>query len=207
MPSATARSAWRFDAFERQHQLDGGASPHHIMAHIQLFDPADIPRFAALGVVASFQPLWAYRDDYIINLTEPRLGPERSKHQYPIASVVKSGAIVAGGSDWSVSSMNPLEGIQVAVTRRGLDDSTGVPWLPEEMVDLATAIRMYTLGGAIAEEQDSLTGTLQKGKAADLIVLSDDLFSVPPHRISKARVLLTLLNGREVYRDPAAIPR
>ncbi|MFN8573641.1 MAG: amidohydrolase family protein [Gemmatimonadaceae bacterium] len=196
-----------FDAFEAQHRLDGGAGPHHVLAHIQLFDPADVPRFASLGVVASFQPLWAYRDSYIKDLTEPRLGMERSSHQYPIASVVKSGAIVAGGSDWSVSSMNPLEAIQVAITRRGLDDSTGTPWLPAERIDLATALHMYTLGGARAEEQDTLTGTITVGKAADLIVVSDDLFSIPAHRIGKARVLLTLLNGREVFRDSTAIPR
>ncbi len=195
-----------FDAFEQQRRLDGGAGPHHVLAHIQLFDPADVPRFAALGVVASFQPLWAYRDSYIKDLTEPRLGMERSSHQYPIASVVKSGALVAAGSDWSVSSMNPLEAIQVAVTRRALDDSTGTPWLRSELVDLATAIHMYTRGGALAEEQDALTGTIAVGKAADLIVLTDDLFSVPTHHISKARVLLTLLNGREVYRDSTALP-
>ncbi|MEP7348122.1 MAG: amidohydrolase family protein, partial [Gemmatimonadaceae bacterium] len=194
------------DAFEKQHALDGGAGPRHIIAHLQLFDPADIPRFASLGVVADFQPLWAYRDSYIKELTEPRLGPKRSALQYPIASMVRSGAIVAAGSDWSVSSMNPLEGIQVAVTRLALDDSTGAPWLPDERVDLATILRAYTLGGAIASEQDSLTGSVAVGKAADLIVLSEDLFAMPTHRIARARVLLTLLGGREVFRDSTAIP-
>jgi len=100
-----------------------------------------------------------------------------------------------------VSSMNPLEAIQVAVTRRALDDSTGAAWLPDERVDLATMLRAYTLGGAIASDHDSLTGSLTVDKAADVIVVSEDLFSVPAHRLGKARVLLTLLNGREVYRD------
>lgn len=194
------------DAFEKQHALDGGAGPRHIIAHLQLFDPADIPRFASLGVVADFQPLWAYRDSYIRDLTEPRLGMARSAHQYPIASMVRSGAVVAAGSDWSVSSMNPLEAIQVAVTRLALDDSTGAPWLPDERVDVATILRAYTLGGAVASEQDSVTGSITVGKAADLIVLSDDLFSIPAHHIAKARVLLTLLAGREVYRDSTALP-
>jgi predicted amidohydrolase YtcJ len=120
---------------------------------------------------------------------------------YPIARVARSGALMAAGSDWSVSSMNPLEAMQVAVTRLGLSDSTGKPWLPDERVDLATMIRAYTLGGAIASEHDSLTGTLAVGKAADVIVLSDDLFALAPQHIAKARVLLTLLNGRAVYRD------
>jgi predicted amidohydrolase YtcJ len=189
------------DGFEQQRARDGGAGPRHIVSHIQLFDPADIPRFAALGVVPSFQPLWAYADTYIKDLTEPRLGPERSRHLYPIARVVKTGALVAAGSDWSVSSMNPLEAIQVAVTRRGLDDSTGQAWLPDERVDVATMLRAYTLGGAIAGDRDSTTGSLTVGKNADVIVLSDNLLTVPVHRIGKTRVLLTLQRGREVYRD------
>jgi predicted amidohydrolase YtcJ len=191
------------DGFGRQHARDGGTGPKHIVAHIQLFDPADIPRFAALGVVPSFQPLWAYADKYITDLTEPKLGPQRSRYLYPIASVMKTGASLAAGSDWSVSSMNPLEAIQVAMTRRGLADSTGASWIPDERVDLATMLRAYTLGGARASEHDSLTGTLTAGKAADVIVLSEDLFSVPPHRVHKARVLLTLLGGRTTYRDSA----
>jgi predicted amidohydrolase YtcJ len=189
------------DGFEQQRARDGGAGPRHIVAHIQLFDEAEIPRFASLGVVASFQPLWAYADTYITDLTEPRLGPERSRNLYPIARVSASGAIMAAGSDWSVTSMNPLEAIQVAVTRRALDDSTGDAWLPNERVDLATMLRAYTLGGAIASDHDSLTGSITVGKAADLIVVSEDLFATPVHRIGKAGVLLTLLNGREVYRD------
>ena len=180
-----------------------GVHQRHIIAHIQLFDPADVPRFAQLGVVADFQPLWAYRDAYIRDLTEPRLGPERSRWMYPIASVVKTGAIVAAGSDWPVSSMNPLEAIQIGVTRRALTDSTGEVWLPEQRVDLATMLRMYTLGGAEASVSDTLTGSLVPGKAADVIVLSDDLFRIPSHRISQTRVLLTVMNGRVVYRDSA----
>jgi hypothetical protein len=195
------------DAFEKQHALDGGAGPRHIIAHIQLFDPADIPRFAALGVVADFQPLWSFRDAYMKDLTEPRLGPKRSGYQYPMASMVRTGAIVAAGSDWSVSSMNPLEGIQVAVTHRALDDSTGALWEPDERVDLPTILRAYTLGGAIASEQDSLTGSIAVGKAADLIVISEDLFILPVHHIARAHVLLTLLGGREVFRDSTAIAR
>lgn len=195
------------DGFERQRARDAGAGPKHIIAHIQLFDPADVPRIAALGVVASFQPLWAYADKYITDLTEPRLGPERSRHLYPIARVASSGALMAAGSDWSVSSMNPLEAMQVAVTRLALNDSTGRAWLPDERVDLATIVRAYTLGGAIASDHDSQTGTLTVGKAADLIVVSDDLFALPPHRIAEARVLLTLLDGRAVYRDSALGPR
>ncbi len=128
------------NAFEKQHAIDGGAGPRHVIVHLQLFAPSDIPRFAALGVVASFQPLWAYYDSYMRDLTEPRLGPVRSTYQYPIASMVKSGAMVAGGSDWSVSSMNPLDAMQVAITHRALDDSTGEAWLPRS----ASTSRLYS---------------------------------------------------------------
>jgi predicted amidohydrolase YtcJ len=189
------------DAFEKQRAIDNGAGPRHIIAHVQLFDTTDIPRFARNGVVASFQPLWAQRDSYMRDLTEPRLGPARSRWLYPIATMVRTGAIVAAGSDWSVSSLNPLEAIQVAMTRQTPGDTSDPVFLPEERIDLATAIRAYTLNGARASDDDQNIGTISRGKSADVIVLSDDLFTLPSNRISTARVLMTLLKGREVYRD------
>lgn len=190
-----------FDAFERARERNGDAGPRHLMAHIQLFDPADIPRFAALGVVASFQPLWAYRDSYIRDLTEPRLGPARSRWLYPIASVVATGAILAAGSDWSVSSMSPLSAMEVAVTRREPGDTAGPGWIPEERVDLPTIIHAYTMGGAYASDSEARTGSIEVGKLADLAVLDRNLFTIPVAEIHAARVVLTLLEGREVFRD------
>ena len=189
-----------FDAFQAQRERDGGAGPRHIMAHIQLFDPADVGRFAELGVVASFQPLWAFADTYITDLTEPRIGPERSRWLYPIRSVVESGAIVAGGSDWSVSTMNPFPAMEVAVTRRDPDADAGPAWIPQEQVDLATMVRAYTLGGAMAADLEDETGTLTVGKSADLVVVDRDIFAVPPQEISETRVDLTVFRGRVVYR-------
>ncbi len=193
------------DAFEKQHAIDGGAGPRHIIAHLQLFDPADIPRLAALGVAGSFQPLWAFRDTYMRDLTEPRLGPRRSRWQYPIASVVRTGAIVAAGSDWPVTSMDPLQAIQVAVTRQRPTDSTDAPFFPEERVDVATAVGMYTSAAAMAVDQDSLTGTITVGKAADLIVLSENVFTESVYRIARTHVVLTLMGGREVFRDSVQV--
>jgi hypothetical protein len=189
-----------FDAFEQQHERDGGAGPRHIMAHIQLFDPADIPRFAELGVVASFQPLWAYEDTYITDLTVPRLGPERSRWLYPIQSVMKTGAMVAAGSDWSVTSMNPLRAMEVAVTRQDPDVENGVSWLPEERVSLEQILEAYTMGGALASDHANLTGSIAVGKAADLVVLDRDIFEMPPDALSDAEVVSTFLNGREIFR-------
>ena len=196
-----------FDAFQRARERNGDAGPRHLMAHIQLFHPTDIPRFATLGVVASFQPLWSYYDSYIEDLTEPRLGPERSRWLYPFASVVETGAIVAAGSDWSVSSMNPLRGMEVAVTRRAPGDTAGTAWIPEERVDLPTIVRAYTMGGAYASDSEALTGSIEVGKLADLVVLDRNLFMIPAHEIHTARVVLTVLEGREVYRDSTHTPR
>ena len=170
------------------------------MAHIQLIDPADIPRFAELGVVASFQPLWFFADSYITDLTEPRLGPARSRWLYPARSLLETGAVMAAGSDWSVSSMDPLQAIEVAVTRRDPTLDTGAPWIPDEVLDLETMLSAYTLQGAIAGDMDDVTGTITVGKLADMVVLDADLLSLPPERISDAKVVMTLLEGRVVYR-------
>jgi predicted amidohydrolase YtcJ len=167
-----------------------------------LISPDDVPRFTSLGVIANFQPLWAYADSYITDLTEPILGPERSRRLYPIGSVVRTGAVVVGGSDWSVTSLNPLEAIQIGVTRYGLDDAKRVSWLPDERADLTTMIAAYTINGAYLAHREKQTGSIEVGKAADLIVLSDNLFAIPVYSIHKARVLLTLLDGKEVFREP-----
>ena len=186
-------------AFARRHNGPRDARP--IIAHLELIDPADIPRFAELGVIASFQPLWAWADNYITDLTLPILGPERSRWLYPIGSVARTGAHLASGSDWSVSSMNPLEAIQVAITRRAPIAPSGPAWIPEETVDLGTMLRSYTEGGAYAAGEENSNGTLEPGKVADLIVVDRDLYHIPVIDIHNARVLLTLLDGRVVWRD------
>lgn len=115
--------------------------------------------------------------------------------------MARTGAHLAAGSDWSVSSMNPFEAIQVAITRRAPDSAPGSAWIPEETVDLATMLRAYTSGGAYAAGQEASNGTLETGKAADLIVLDRNLYRIPVPEIHQARVLLTLLDGKEVWRD------
>ncbi len=191
------------DAFEAAGRANGFRDLRHHIAHLELIDPADIPRFARLGAAANFQALWAYADTYITDLTLPILGPRRSRWLYPIGSVARTGARIVGGSDWSVSSMNPLLAIQVALTRRGPDDPPGEAWIPEERVDLATMLRAYTVNGAWLSHDERTRGSLEAGKAADLIVLDRDLFRIPAAEIGRAKVLLTLLDGREVFRDPA----
>ena len=176
-----------------------------ILAHIELFDPADLPRFRREGVIASAQPLWAQADDYITDLTEPALGPARSRWLYPLGTLLASGTIVAGGSDWSVSSLNPLEGIQVALTRRAPEAPAGPAWLPQEQARLPEMLAAYTIGSAYAARLERETGSLEVGKLADVIVLDRNLFEIAPTEIHQAKVLLTLLGGRTVYRDSTAL--
>lgn len=190
------------DALEfAQHQNGVRDSRHHI-AHLELIHPHDMPRFRRLGVIANFQPFWAFADPSIVELTIPILGPERSRWLYPIHSVAQTGAVIACGSDWSVTTMNPLDAIQVAVTRGGLDKDAEAVLLPEEAVDLSTMIAAYTINGAYVLFQEKETGSIEVGKAADLIVLNRNLFDLPPRELHEARVVLTLLEGEIVYRDP-----
>jgi hypothetical protein len=175
------------------------------IAHAQLIRPEDVPRFRRLGVIANFQPLWAYADSYMKDLTWPALRKELWPHMYPIRSLVRSGAVVAFGSDWSVSSANPLEGIQVALTRQSPDEQPIEAMQPEEAIGLPEALAAYTIGSAHAMGLENETGSVEVGKRADLVVLERDLFEVPVRRIGKVKVLLTLLDGVPVHEDPALL--
>ncbi len=189
------------DAFEAAAAVNGRRDARHHVAHLEMIDPADVPRFAGLGVVADFQALWAQPDLYITDLTQPILGPERSARLYPIGEVAASGATIAGGSDWSVSSMDPLEAVQEGVTRRRPEDGEGPAWLPEQAVTLQRMLEAYTIGGAFVARREKEAGSIEAGKKADLVVLDRDLYAVPATRIREARVLWTLLDGAEVYRS------
>lgn len=189
------------DAIGRARAANGPRDARHALAHLELIDSADIPRFRALGVVANFEPLWANGDEYLTKLAEPFLGAARSRWLYPIASVMRSGAVVSGGSDWSVSSLNPLDAIEVGVTHRDPGDTVHPPWHPAERVDLPTMIALYTINAAWANHLDRETGSIEVGKLADLIVLDRNLFELTPDRIHTARVVRTLLEGRTVFQD------
>ena len=189
------------DAVEAARSANGARDARHHISHIQLFHPDDIPRFHQLDVIANFQPLWAYADAYITDLTIPFLGEERSKWMYPIGSLLKSGATVAFGSDWSVSTANPMEEIEVAVTRMGPDGEGGAPFLPDERIDLKDALIAFTLNAARVNFLEEETGSIEAGKLADLIVLDRNLFSIDSSEISETKVLLTLLGGEPVHGD------
>jgi predicted amidohydrolase YtcJ len=187
------------DALARARAANGARDARHSIAHLELIDPADIPRFRELGVVANFEPLWSNGDEYLTKLTEPALGPARSRWLYPIASVARTGAVVSGGSDWSVSSLNPLDAIETGITHRDPGDTTTAVWNPPERVDLPAMLALYTINAAWAHHQERETGSIEVGKLADLVVLDRNLFEVPVSRIHEARVVRTLLEGRTVF--------
>ncbi len=190
------------DAHAAAQKANGRRDARHHIAHLELIEPEDISRFRDLGVIANFQPLWAFADPYVRDLTLGPLGPQRSRWIYPIASVLKTGAMMAAGSDWPVTSLNPIPAIQVAVTRRGPTEPEGPAWIPDEKIDLAEVLAAYTINGAYLNHEEKETGSIETGKAADLIVLDRDLFKVLPEKIHEAKVVLTLLEGKEVFRAP-----
>jgi predicted amidohydrolase YtcJ len=189
------------EAAEKHHGMRDARS---VIAHLELIDPADVPRFQQLRVIPCFQPIWAYADTYIKDLTLPILGPQRSRWIYPMRSVLDHGATLALGSDWNVSSVNPLDGIEVAVTRQDPDAPPDAdnPFIPEERIDLPTTLAGYTIGSAYSNFWEKETGSLEAGKSADLIVLSQNLFDIPPSQINQTKVLLTLLEGRAIFKSP-----
>lgn len=192
------------DALELARSTNGQNDNRHHVAHLELIQPADIPRFRKLNVVANFQPFWAYRDAYITQCTEPLLGPERTGRLYQINSIIKTGAVVAAGSDWSVTTMNPLDAIQVAVTRRSLTDASGPSFNPEECVSLPQIIAAYTIDGAFVNHQEKETGSIEVGKDADFLILDKNLFEIDPSTIHSVHVLRTYFKGQPVYKSDSA---
>lgn len=180
---------------------------HHI-AHLELVNEADIPRFRELSVSPNVQAFWAQRDKYIVELTEPLVGKKRSAELYPIRSLASCGAVLTAGSDWPVSSLNPFAAMEVAVTRKKEGDVVGEPWLPDYRTDLKTMLAAYTIGGAYVNHEDDATGSLEVGKAADLIVIDRNVFEIRPEQIHATKVLMTVLDGQVVFdaqRDKSVI--
>jgi predicted amidohydrolase YtcJ len=157
----------------------------------------DKQRFVGLGVIANFEPLWAAYDEFMDELTLPRIGPARTALQYPIGSIAASGAPISFGSDWPVSSHDPLEGLAVAVTR----SRTGQPepgWTPEERLPILQSIMAYTQGSAYQAFDDD-AGAIAVGQRADLVILDHDITALPGNEIPDVSVSETWLDGRQVY--------
>ncbi len=196
---------YALDAIEEALIQNGQLGNRHHISHIQMWDPADIPRFAELGVVANFQPLWAYADEYVTELTIPFIGEERARWMYPIKTVQDTGATIAFGSDWSVSTANPFPQMETAITRKSAIDDSYPVFIPEERIDLETAIVAFTINAAFVNKHEDETGSIETGKLADLIVIDKNLFEMEPEDISETKVLLTLFGGEPVYGEMSAL--
>ncbi|MGI5350530.1 amidohydrolase [Streptomyces sp. CA-250714] len=187
------------DAVEAARLANGwsGNRPH--LAHLQVVHPDDVPRFRRLGATANIQALWAAHEPQMDELTIPFLAPERAAQQYPFGDLLRSGATLAAGSDWPVSSPDPLAALHVAVNRRLPDAAATTPvFLPEQRIDLGSALAAYTAGSAYVQHLDD-TGSLRVGGLADLAVLDRDIFDRPAEEIAEARVLETYVGGERVY--------
>lgn len=193
------------DAIEVAQKTNGKRDLRHHISHAQIIHPADVGRFGELDVVANFQPLWAYADDYVVELNIPFIGEVRGSWMYPIKSVIDAGGKVAFGSDWSVSTANPFPQIETAITRVDAYNHDTPVMNPKQRISLVQAIEAFTLNSAFVNHQDDRTGSVEVGKLADLIVLDQNLFDIDASAISETRVLLTLFGGKPVYGDPASL--
>ncbi|HET6443859.1 MAG TPA: amidohydrolase [candidate division Zixibacteria bacterium] len=190
------------DALQYTREKNGGRDSRHLITHLQLVAPEDLPRFKQLGVIGVPQPFWFKVDDYYRKLALPYLGKERADAQYPMKSFIDSGVIMASSSDFPVTiPFAPLIGIQRGITRSETGrESEEVLW-SEERVSLEEMIASFTYNGAYANFLEDETGSLEVGKQADGVVLDRNIFDLPPSEISETKVLLTLVEGNVVFKD------
>ena len=189
------------DAVEFVQRRNGIRDRRPVIAHAQLVDDTDIGRFADLGVIPNMQPLWAQMDSLMTVLTIPRLGSQRADRQYRMASLVATGARLAHGSDWPVSSGSPLEGIAVGTSRRTVEGYPPDGWTPQEILPIATALSGYTAGVAYQAFAENTWGSIIPGASADLVWLDRDPRTTPALDLPSITVRGTYLQGRPAYPD------
>lgn len=188
------------DAIEAATLNNPGWDRRPVITHVQLVDSVDVERFADLGVIANIESFWIQRDPVMVRLTEPRLGEARSRRQYALADLREAGVMLSHGSDWPISSNNPVQAIGRAVTRK---TDRGLPqggWIPEERITVEDAIDMATRGSTVQGFTEGFRGTLDVGRHADMVLLERDITSIPPEDIARTPVLGTWLDGSNVFR-------
>jgi predicted amidohydrolase YtcJ len=192
------------DALENAIEANGFRDARPTLSHLQLVNPADIPRFRELGVIPNITPIWG-RLDFWELMAIDTLGPERGEQLFLNQDYLRHGATLVWGTDWSVTTLSPLEGIETAVTRRhlgGINPNTKEPdqtWMPDQTLNLEQAIAAYTINGAYLVHAEDLTGSVETGKLADLVVLEQNLFEVSPLEIHTVNTDMTIFDGRVVY--------
>jgi predicted amidohydrolase YtcJ len=188
------------DALEALRRERGVRDRRAQLAHVQMIDPADVPRFAQTGTIASVQAVWAAIQPELLTMYEGLLGAgARMSRQYVLGDLQRSGAMLSGGSDWPVSTQNPLVAIETAMRRAEPGNPAAEPWLPEQRVDLAAMMQAYVHNSAYSLRFDDVAGQIVSGRPASFAVLNADLRHVEPHRIAEVDPVLTVFEGEPVY--------
>lgn len=190
-------NSWMLDLFGKISKENPVWDRRFRLEHAQHVRFEDIPRFTNLGVIASVQPYHCIDDGV---WAEKRIGPDRIKYTYPFKSFLDAGVKVCFGTDWFVAPLNPLLGLYAAVTRRTLDNKNPDGWIPEQKISIEDAIKCYTINSAYASFEENIKGSIEVGKLADLIVLSDDILTIDPIKIKDAIVEMTVFDGKIIYK-------
>lgn len=191
------------DAYEEANKANGHTDARDKIEHIEDPSAQDIPRFGKLGVIASMQPLHATPNHDILDVWAVNVGPQRAQRAWPWHDILAGGAHMSFGSDWPVVTLNPWPGVQILLTRETPEGTPPGGWHPNERLTLPQAIEGYTAGAAYAAHREKTEGSLEAGKLADLIIISQDLFTVAPNQIGKTKVMMTMVGGKVVYHDPS----
>src|SRR6267143_631761 len=190
------------DAYENAETRNHGRDRRPRIEHIETIAPSHIPRFGKLGVIASMQPLHSYPDADTLDVWARNAGPDRASRAWAWKSIANDGGHLAFGSDWPVVTLNPWEGVQTAVTRQTSEGKPDAGFVPEQRLTVAETVRGYTLGAAYAGRREKTEGSIEPGKLADLIIVSQNIFEIDPHRLAETKVLTTIVGGRVVYQAP-----
>lgn len=187
------------DAYENAQRVNHTRDRRPRVEHIETISAPDIPRFGKLGGIASMQPLHSYPNEDTLNVWARNIGADRASRAWVWKSILDSGGRICFGSDWPVVTLNPWEGVQTAVTRQTREGTPEGGFVPSQRLTVAQAVEAYTLGAAFAGRREKTEGSLEAGKAADLIIVSQNIFTVDPHQIGQTKVVLTMVGGRVVY--------
>jgi hypothetical protein len=191
------------DAYENAENVNHTQGRRPRIEHMETITSADIPRFGKLGVIASMQPLHAYPNEDTLDVWARNIGPDRASRAWVWKSIATDGGHLAFGSDWPVVTLNPWEGVQTAVTRQTTEGKPEGGFVPEQRLSVAETITGYTLGAAYAGRREKTEGSIESGKLADLIIVSQNVFDVDPHKLAETKVLTTIVGGRVVYQANA----
>jgi predicted amidohydrolase YtcJ len=191
------------DAYQHAEEVNHSSDRRPRIEHIETVTAADIPRFGKLGVIASMQPLHSYPNADTLDVWVRNAGPDRASRGWSWKSISDAGGRYAFGSDWPVVTLNPWEGLQTAVTRQTREGKPAAGFVPSQRLTVAQAVEGYTLGAAFAGRREKTEGSLEKGKLADLIIVSQNIFEIDPHKISETKVRTTIVGGKVVYQSDA----